>query len=369
MKKRFFIIALFVSWASGCMPIDFVKDTLPDVDDYLEFALDTIQPAATPFQFYPASEASSDFYGKNIRLMRDISLSNLTMDDISLDDYLEGSPTTAFMIIRHDTVLYERYFDKAQANEWYSSFSVAKTFIGMLMGIAQEEGYIRSMSQKVVDFLPEIDAERFSEVTLQDLLNQTSGIRFPPSATLYYSRDLTDILHKMSVRTPAGSDFRYENGNTQLLGWILERATNRTLGDYFEEKIWKKIGTEYPLLWSYDSPVNHNVKAFCCMQARTHDFAKFGRLLLHRGKYGNEQVIPEGWINETFDRSTCSRGRFPNYKNQLWSENNGCFTAMGLYGQYIYVYPPKDLIIVRFATINPMLTAWNEIFDLITQQL
>ena len=149
---------------------------------------------------------------------------------------------------------------------------------------------------------------------------------------------------------PPGEHFEYSNINTQLLAMILERATGMKVSQYLQEKIWKPIGMEYPASWSMSNDGPDGIeKAFCCLNARTTDFAKFGRLYLNHGNWNGKQIIPESWINQSLQSSKENGQRLTYHYNWgIGPKKYGSYYAIGLYGQFIYMYPEKNVIIVRF---------------------
>jgi len=181
----------------------------------------------------------------------------------------------------------------------------------------------------------------------------------------------------VSVKDESDKYFDYQSVNTQLLGLILERATNKKLYTYMQEKIWQPLGMESDMLWSIDSKKNDEVKAFCCMNARAKDFAKFGRLYLNNGNWNGKQIIPKNWVEKTI-KINDDRNHYI-YQNQFWhfpkealtsqidtnsldvkhihfhkdstqwvSFPSGIYYAEGHLGQYIINVPDKNLIIIRF---------------------
>jgi len=284
-----------------------------------------------------------------------------------MEEYLRSSATQVFVIIRNDTILYEGYFNGHAPEKSVTSFSVAKTFVGSLVGLAVAEGRIGSLEDKVQRYLPDFP---LPDISIRHLLNHTSGIHYPIDGWQYYTPHLDQIYTKgLDRRVAPGKTFRYENGNTQVLSMVLEAAMNQPIETLLAERIWSKIGTENPVKWSTDG--NGTVKAFCCMNSTAIDFAKFGRLMARQGDWDGQQLIPREFFSEGSHGDTL-QGQFVRYKNQMWleGEDAGIYIAAGLYGQYLYVYPPKNIVIVRFAHENFHLhAAWSEFFQTIIAQL
>jgi CubicO group peptidase (beta-lactamase class C family) len=352
----FFITALLLS---GCTIYRRVLYNAPGYNDQFLFDYVEAQAAASPSTFNIAEDPSA--LGKKIRIAPHVAALSL----FTMDEYLDRTATIGFMILRNDSIIFERY-DGIKPIDPVTSFSVAKTFVGMLTGIAIEQGLIAGREELVQTYLPDFP---FPDIKMRHLLDHTSGIDYPAEGWLYYGRDLSQIIYKLKRRWPIDTDWRYENGNTQVLTLILEKVTGKPIEEYLEEKIWQPMGAEASMHWSTDD--SGMPKGYCCMNARTRDFARFGILLANKGNWNGTQLIPEDWISSTIDFNT-AKGKFSRYKNQVWLEGEaaGTFSAIGLYGQYIYIYPPKNIVIVRFAKENGHLhAAWSEFFNTVIEQL
>ncbi len=290
--------------------------------------------------------------------------------EISLETYLQEHKTVAFLVIRNDTLLYEKYFGGFTRESVLPSFSVAKSFVSALVGIAIREGKIKSVDQPVTDFIPELSDQGFKAVTLKDLLEMRSGIKFNEGYSnpfgemgkFYYGLDLKKYTLALKTQIPPGDVYNYQSANTQLLAIALERATGMKLPAYMGEKIWRPMGSEYPASWSVDSKRNNESKAFCCINARAVDFAKFGQLYLHHGMAGQDTVVPPGWVSESLKISNNSRDSQGYPYTYHWRVlNSGDFFAKGILGQYIYVCPAKKIVIVRFGKKSGGV-AWGKLF-------
>jgi CubicO group peptidase (beta-lactamase class C family) len=184
-----------------------------------------------------------------------------------------------------------------------------------------------------------------------------SGIRFEEEysspfskmSKFYYGKNLKKYTLELKTETTAGIDYNYQSANAQLMALVLERATGKKINEYFEEKIWKPAGMESDASWSIDSRKHQTVKAFCCVTARGLDYARFGELYLHGGKNGPVQVIPEEWIKETSTIKYDSRDSEGFPYTYFWRvTEQGNLFAKGVLGQYIFVCPRKNIVVVRF---------------------
>lgn len=254
---------------------------------------------------------------------------------------------------------------------------MAKSFTSFLIGCAIEDKYINSVTDPVTLYIPELKKNGFNNVTIENLLQMTSGLDFNESyynpfghaATFYYGRNLEKSTLKLKLKNEPNQTTEYVSGNTQLLGVILDRVLREmTISEYLEEKLWKKVGMEYDASWSIDKKKNGIEKTFCCINARAIDFAKFGRLYLNKGNWEGKQIISKEWVEKSTKKETLN-GSASNYQYQWWIPNKeGDFIAEGILGQFIFVSPSKNLIIVRlgekYGNVN-----WKNTFDNIKKKV
>ncbi len=225
----------------------------------------------------------------------------------NLENFLTKTGTQAFIVIRDDAILYEKYFNGAKRDSTVVSFSTAKSFTSALVGIAIQEGRIKSVNDPISAYLPELAARdvRFQKITIQDLLGMASGIRFDEKRFLWHDEGnltyrFTDLrslaLNKTVIVAPPGQAFLYNDFNPILLGMILERATGQPVTDYLQEKLWTPLGMEFGGSWTLDSHSTRFEMMSCCINAQAIDFAKFGRLYLNNGNWNGNQIVPAGWV-------------------------------------------------------------------------
>lgn len=294
--------------------------------------------------------------------------------ETAFDAYLKEHATVAFLIIHRDTIKYERYFKGYDPAQVHTSFSMAKSVMSMLIGCAIADGFIRDVRQPVTDFVPELKQNGFDAVSLEHVLQMTSGLDFSESyvnpfgtaARYYYGRRLYRYMERMRLERPPGESFEYVSGNSQLLGLILERALRakgdqRTITQYLQDRLWTPLGMEYPSSWSIDRKVGGIEKTFCCLNTPARDFAKLGSLYLHKGEWRGEQLVPEAWVERSTAVDT-TNGSAARYQYQWWLlSQEGDFMAQGILGQYIYVDPARDLVIVRLGK-KPGGVRWAHVF-------
>lgn len=374
-KFLFFIISIIIlSNCSSLRPIRY--GAIPTQKSYKRFPSRAIKNSDTIFNFIKPSKEYG--LGKKIGLInKDFNATN-----VSLDSFVKLHKTVSFMIIRKDTILYENYQRNYSDTTKVSSFSVVKPILSTLIGIAIDEGKIKSVEDYIVDYLPEFKNKvGFNKIKVRHLLHHTSGIAFSnnkfdlfsDNVEFYWGENLRDRILNVEIEYAPGKVFKYSSENTMLLALIIEKITNNSVSNYLQERIWKKLGMEAPAEWSLDRDDEKGIeKVFCCLQATTKDFAKFARLYLNDGNWKGEQIVSKEWVKK-------STSPHPTGNNKHFYHNNwgigplkyGSFFAIGLYGQYLYVYPEEEIIIVRFGDKSTYLHTgyWNQIFLQIIDQL
>jgi CubicO group peptidase (beta-lactamase class C family) len=328
-----------------------------DYKDHEKFPARTIHngPSVSRFDKLPADNR----YASQIE-----AIARDTNNGESLEEYLDASGTTAFLVIHDDRLLYERYFDGYDESSIHTSFSMAKSFASALVGIAIDEGHINSVNEPITNYIPELleKDERFESITIRHLLTMSSGIKYEEGGDLpwseeaddtktYYATDLRKLAFENSrIEGKPGEYFEYNNYNPLLIGMILERATGMSVSRYLQQKLWKPMGMEADGSWSLDSTENGFEKMESGVNARARDFARFGMLFAEEGNWEGRQLISRGWVEES-TRADTSTDPSQDYQYFWWVNTpegeSYHFSARGNYGQYIYVAPEKDLVIVR----------------------
>jgi CubicO group peptidase (beta-lactamase class C family) len=265
--------------------------------------------------------------------------------------------TVAFLLAQNGKIIHEEYWQGYSSKSFTNSWSMAKSVISLLVGCAIKEGKIQSVEQYVEDFLPEYKA---TGLKVRHLLEMSSGINFKEqymnpygyTAKALYGNDLINLNEKYRVNNTPGKYFIYLSGNSQVLSFLLEKATGKKVSIYASEKLWKKIGAEQPAYWSLDK-VNGHEKGFCCFHSNARDFAKLGQLMLNKGIWNGDTVIPYNYFKAaTTPSNTLQLDGKPNdlYGYQWWTikyRGLNIFYARGIDGQYIIDIPSKNLVIVR----------------------
>lgn len=332
--------------------------TFLNMDEY--FPHKEVKASATP-HIFPE--------GKLIGLPESFSIPSQTFNT---DEYLENTGTQGLMVVQNDTLVFENYHNGQEEDTRHISWSVAKSFISALFGIAMEEGKIKSIEQKVEEYLPELKGSGYEGVRIKDVLQMSTGVKFNED----YADENSDINRWFRAfalgdsqdefaatlvnEIPPGTRNHYVSINTHVLGMIIVKATGKSLTEYLEEKIWKKIGMEHDAFWVSD---NQDMEmALGGLNATLRDYAKLGQLFLHEGNWKGEQIVPKAWVKASLTPDAPhlmpdnSEGAEPNfgYGYQWWipNGNEGEFMAIGVFHQLIYINPTTKTVIVK-TSANP----------------
>ncbi len=278
----------------------------------------------------------------------------------SLRKTLQTGETVAFLVIKNDSLCYEEYWDGYSDSSYSNSFSMAKSIISILVGVAIDEGKISSVKDPVSKYIPEYANGELAKITIEDLLRMASGLNFHESyatpinqtTDAYYGNNLRKLMYSLKAEKPAGVEFKYKSGDTQLLGLVLSAATGKSNSAYASEKLWSKIGAEHDAKWSIDH-ADGDEKAFCCFYSNARDFARIGKLYLQKGRWETQQIVDSNWVNQSISSNGLNdeNGNKTDYYGYQWwvlkNANYPAFYCRGILGQYIVVVPSKNTIIVR----------------------
>ena len=314
-----------------------------------------------------------------------------------IDGNIVNTSTKALLVIKNDSIIYEKYFDGYNNKTVSPSFSVAKSFVSTLIGIALDENKIKSADEPFTNYLPYFlqNDERFANITIQHLLDMRSGIKWneddyglkDDAIKMGFRPNMMRHIKKIKIASKPSEDSAYKSINTMLLGMILTKVYNKPLSKILEEKMWQPMGMETTADWNTD---NKKLEiTYGGLNATARDFAKLGSLFLHKGILNNNKIISEAWINKCTNADNLFK--YDGYKNQWWGKRNyfnfgdsivaknkyielkksniniiyrsfinrdnkkiyqiitpsTTFFAEGILGQFVYICPDKNLIIVR----------------------
>lgn len=332
----------------------------PDAETYKAFPQAIVHKSDSAFHFIS---------GKTRKDLDTLHVLDGNNQSIAFRDYFINGKLNAFIVIRNDSLLYEKYSANYNDNTLTTIFSGAKSMVSIMLGQALAQGKIKNLSDKVINYVPELKANpAFNNITIKNLLDMKSGLNFKDAlggiseaffsdeAKYYYTHNMKAELMKVKLVNKPGTVWKYKSIDPILLGWVLEKATGKSINQYFEENIWQKIGSEYNASWGLDQE-NGLVNTASRFQVTAIDFAKIGRLYLNKGKYNNVQIVPENWVAQSTNIGNeipaTSKGWQKSAHHFLWwipqVGENGDYAAEGMLGQRLYIDPKTNTIIVQFA--------------------
>ncbi|QEX15671.1 hypothetical protein FRZ44_09580 [Hypericibacter terrae] len=299
---------------------------------------------------------------------------------MNLEDYVARARTTGLIALKDGKIVLERYWHGADATSRFASWSMAKSFVSTLVGFAIGDGLIKNVEDPVTDYLPELKDSGYDGVPIKAILQMSSGVAFNEdyensasdalimwNAVLQYNkRTLSDFAVKSKRDLAPYAKFNYKGLDTVVLGMLVERVTGKNLATDLAEKIWGPLGMEDDASWLLEDRSDRALEApFCCLNARLRDYARFGQFMLQGGAWNGKQLLPASWVAEATqpDRSQVAFGQlYPGsslgYQYQWWvlEGPDRAFAAEGVNGQFIYVNPARQLVIV-------MTNVWPRFWD------
>lgn len=281
--------------------------------------------------------------------------------DVDVDAFMAGQRSAALLVLHDGKLRLERYglgFDSA--GRW-TSFSVAKSITSTLVGAAIRDGYIKSMDDKVSQYIPQMKGSAYDEVSIRQLLTMTSGVKWnedyaDPNADVAKFNNhkpeegvdaLVSYMRKLPREVPAGTRWHYSTGETNLVGILLTQATKKPLADYLSEKIWMPVGMEQQATWIL-SKTGQEISG-CCIQAASRDFLRLGQFILNGATVKGQSIVPDGWLLEATTARTPIDKPERGYGYQWWTYADGTFAARGIFGQGIFIDPKRKLVIATNA--------------------
>ncbi len=336
-------LAIFLAIPSNHYIIRALIYQLPNIDDYKIFENRTIAKGdAQPWKL-------SENYNKN----------NFSSEQLN---YFTKYQAVAYLVIKDTSILSETYWGGYNKDSYSNSFSMSKSVVSLLIGCAIQDGLIKDINEPVSNFIEKYKEGERSKITLKNLLMMSSNLSWDESYSslfsittqAYYGNDVKRIVLNLQSLGEPGKYFDYRGSDPQLLALVIEKVTGKTLSEYASEKLWKPLGAEYDALWNLDHK-GGTEKASCCFNSNARDFARFGQLVLNNGTWKGVQLIPKWYLEEaTTPKSELIDKELnkPNdrYGYQWWCLKYKNYTikyARGILGQYIFVIPELNAVIVR----------------------
>lgn len=304
--------------------------------------------------------------GKTIDLPKHYSFEGHTK---SVEDFFTETDTTALLVLKDGQMVMERYALTGGPDVHWISWSVSKSFVSALVGIAVHEGHIRSIEDPISDYIPVPKGSAYHGVSIKNVLQMSSGARwnedysdpscdvFRLAAAMGGAMSLEEFVAGMATESPPGTVCRYNSGETQALGMLLAYATKRTLSDYMQEKLFEPLGMNAAGYWLVDKTGKE--MAFAGLNLIARDFIKIGELYRNDGVWNSQQVVPSAWVKAsiTADAPHLVPGKpwlsdhtLPfGYGYQWWlpAGQEGEFTALGIYNQVVYGDRSKGVVIYK----------------------
>lgn len=297
-----FIFSTILLSITSCTLYRGIAHGAPGIEDYKLFENDTIKRGDEAWHFAKGSDRYIDS-----SLWRRFEKGK-TVAVCTIDSLFTYSKSTAFVIIRNDSVLLERYYKGRKREDISTVYSVSKTLTCMLAMIAIDEGAITSIDDPVRKYFPEVGNKRdtmFNSLTIRHLMDMRAGIKHPENygwdpfsklGRLFYGRNAMGQMKKLKLENTPGEKHNYQSISTEVLGVVIERATGKPLAQYMQEKVWQPLGMEYNARLSLDSKKYRIPKAFGGFAVTAIDLAKIGRLFLNNGKWNGKQILDSSWV-------------------------------------------------------------------------
>ncbi len=280
----------------------------------------------------------------------------------NIDKYMQDQRSSAIIVIQDGKVRFEKYALGFDEKGRWTSFSVAKSFTSTLVGAAIKDGYIKSLDDNIVNYIPDLKGSAYDGVSVKQVLTMTSGVKWNEDYEdknsdvnrFNFTKPDTGVdstvsyLRKLPRAHEPGKVWNYNTGETNLIGVLVSSATKKSLSQYLQEKIWQPFGMEADSTWLLGSS-GHEI-AGCCIQAATKDFARFGLFVLANGKVGDKQIVPDDWFKQAIVKQVDIGREGHGYGFQWWTYDDGSVAAKGIFGQGIFIDPKRNLVIASNAS-------------------
>ena len=298
----------------------------------------------------------------------------------SIAEFPARTDTTGLLILKGNHILFEGYYQGADSQDQFLSFSTGKSFVSTLVALAIGDGKIASIEDPVIKYLPEVAGSAYEKARIKDVLQMSSGTSYseeyedPKSDIATYIATINanvggvyDFARSFKPVRPPGQKFYYASMDTEVLGALVARVTGRSLAAYMSEKLWKPIGAEAPARWVIDQPgAAGREMAAGGLLMRLRDYGRFGLLFANGGRVNGQQLLPAGWAETAtrpqspqVDYGKLDPGYALGYGYQWWClpGPHHRFTAQGIHGQFVLVDPVEHVVMVK---LSSWAHAWEE---------
>lgn len=314
-------------------------------------------------------------------------------EDYDLEAFLEKTRTNGLLVIKDGTIVHEQYRNSMTPATRHTVFSMSKSIIATLIGIAQSEGAIGSLDDKVTDYLPAMAGSGYDGVTIEQVLSMRSGVNWEEryefgsdtqltevhdNALVAYNYRWCDYAERSEPKVTPGEAFNYATLDTSVLGCLLAAATGTKVSEYMSEKLWQPAGMEHPGYWIMDGPEPVGDEFYGAgFNATLRDLGRFGLMMLNDGQANGRQVVPSDWVSASTipdaGYEPYEPGASLGYQYQWWTlTDSDAYAAIGLFNQFIYIDPERDVVIVKLSySTDPL--GWEEpninFFKAVAEQL
>ena len=274
-----------------------------------------------------------------------------------VNEQMQQQRIAALLVLHNGELRLEEYGLDLNADDKWTSFSVAKSFTSTMIGAAIKDGYIKSLDDKVSDYIEDMRGSVYDDVSIEQLLTMTSGVQWNED----YSDPNSDVskfnfhtpepgvdatasyMRSLPRAAPAGERWHYSTGETNLIGLLLHEATGYPLAEYLSDKVWSHIGAEQDASWIL-GPTGLEIGG-CCIQATPRDYLRFGQFVLEGAMVNGESILPESWLSQATTKQADTGSTTQGYGYQWWTDNDGSFQGKGIFGQGIFIDPSRNLVI------------------------
>ncbi len=280
------------------------------------------------------------------------------------ETYLSRNHGVGLLVIKDGQIVLERYAEGQGPDTRWTSFSLAKSFSSTLVGAAIKDGYIKSVDDPVTNYLPGLKGSAYEGVTVRQLLQMTSGVKWnedygdPKSDVALFGKEpsvngsdpVVAYMARLPREAEPGTKWVYKTGETNLVGSLVRAATHKTMADYLSEKIWKPVGMEQDAIWMVDT--SGGEVAGCCLSATLKDYGRMAQFVLDGAKVKGKPIVPDGWFRDattSSDVALKAMNGAGGYGYQWWTSPGGIFRGQGIFGQQMWINPAKRLIVISWS--------------------
>ena len=284
------------------------------------------------------------------------------------DQFQDRTYTNALLIMKNGRIVYETYRNNTSEQNHFMGWSMTKSITSLLIGCALAEHRIRSLDDGIVAYLPELKGGGYDGVTIRQILEMRSGVDYdenydfshPGIASTNHINALVKNVARFAdaARTiphahPPGTVFAYKTLDTAVLGWLIERVGGMSVAAYTAQHLWEPLGAEQDGFYIMDGPPGVGREfSGAGFNASLRDYARIGAMMLANGKANGHQIVSPEWIAESTKQRSTAFGPV-GYAMQWWTLGGGSYSAIGLAGQYIYVDPRTQTVVVKLSYFFP----------------